>query len=133
MTKKQPNSYFSPNPYIPSSLSEIYDLLGAMVLDAPTFIDKCGDFPDRNIDSRFHQLTESYGLMRKKIGEERYAGLIDLATRAKALFAADPEDTNGKTDQGYKLLFEMERIIQDVRNYRSSAKLLDDEGEVTGD
>lgn len=67
------------------------------------------------------------------MGEERYMRLMDLAARAKALFAADQEDTNGKTDEGFALLFEIEDEIQDARRRRVEAKLPDNEGDVTGD
>ena len=127
------NPYFNPKPYIPASLSEIYDLLGSMILRAPTFKDRLGDFPERNIESEFHELTEGLGVVRKKLGEERYAALIDLAARAKALFADDQDNTNGKTDQGRALLFEIEDVLQDARRSRVKAKLPDDDGEITGD
>lgn len=125
--------YRNPNPYVPQALSEIWDLLGSMYLHAPMFLDKTGDFPERNIDSEFHILVESFGVVRKKLGEERYARLIDLVARAKALFAADPEDKTGDTDAGRKLLTEIEDIIQEVRSRRVAAKMKDDEGEVSGD
>ncbi|OYY73073.1 hypothetical protein [Sphingomonas sp. 28-63-12] len=128
-----PNPYFNSKPYIPVSLSEIYDTLGSMILGAPTFVDRLGDFPDRNIDSEFNKLTQGFGLVRKKLGEERYARLMDLAARAKDLFAADQEDMNGKTDEGRALLFEIEDEIQDARRLRVKAKLPDDEDEITGD
>lgn len=127
------SSYHNPKPYIPASLSEIDDLLGAMMLDAPTFIDESGTFPERNLDSRFHQLTQAFAVVRKKLGDERHAKLVDLAARAKALFAADQEDTNGKTDQGRKLLYEMEDVIGEVRKRRVAAKMKDDDGEISGD
>ncbi len=129
----RPNPYLDPKPYIPGSLSEINDLLGSMILFAPTFVDPLGDFPKRNIDSEFHMLTSGFEVVRKKLGEERHASLMDLAVRAKALFAADQDDTNGKTDEGRALLFEMEDVLKDVRNRRVRAKLPDDEGEITGD
>lgn len=128
-----PYSYFNSKPYIPSTLSEIYDTLGSMILGAPTFIDRLGDFPNRNIDSEFNKLTQGFALVRKKLGEERYARLMDLAARAKALFAADQQDTNGKTDEGRALLFEIEDEIQAARRRRVNAKLPDDEGKITGD
>ena len=133
MTDGYFNSFHNPNPYIPATLGEIYDLLGSMYLGAPTFIDRGGHFPNRNIDSEFHALVEAFGLVRKKVGEARYARLVDLAARAKALFAADPEDENGKTDQGRALLLEIEDLIQEVRRRRVREKLPDDEGEVSGD
>lgn len=133
MTEKIFNSLHNPNPYIPATLSEIYDQLGSMMLGAPTFLDRTGYFPERNIDSEFHVLVESFGVVRQKIGEARYAQLIDLAARTKALFADDPEDANGKTDEGRELLLEIEDVIQAVRQRRVDARLKDDEGEVTGD
>ncbi|MCP3734088.1 hypothetical protein M9979_04255 [Sphingomonas sp. RP10(2022)] len=119
--------------YIPGSLSEIYDMLGSMILGAPTFVDKTGYFPEHDIDYCFQQLTEGFAVVRSKLGEERYATLIGLAARAKALFAADPNGENGKTDEGYPVLFEMEEIIKDASRRRFAAKVRDDEGEVTGD
>jgi len=126
------NPYFNPKPYIPASLSEIYDQLGSMILHAPTFIDKTLVFPDRNIDSEFGTLVAGFGVVRKKLGEGRYATLIDLAARASALFPADQDDTNGKTDEGRALLFEIEDLLRDARRSRVKAKLRDDEGEITG-
>lgn len=119
--------------YIPASLSEIYDQLGSMMSHAPTFKDRTGVFPDLDIHTEFRRLTESFAVVRSKLGEERYAALIDLAARAKALFAADPDDSNGKTDEGYTLLFQIEDLIQEARRRRVKQKLPDEDGEVTGD
>jgi hypothetical protein len=133
MSRSYISSYHNPEPYIPACLSEIYDLLGSMVLSAPTFIDKLGHFPEQTIDSEFHILVASFGKVRKKLGEERYAALVDLAARAKTLFAADPDEDNGKANEGWAVLHEIEAIIQAARKRRLAAKLKDDEGEVTGD
>lgn len=127
------SSYHNPDPYIPASLSEIYDLLGSMLLGAPTFVDESDWFPEQNVDTEFHALTEGFGKVRKKVGEEHYAQLMNLAAQAKALFAADPNDDNGKTDQGRALLYEIETLIQASRSRRVKAKWKDDEGEVSGD
>ena len=43
------------------------------------------------------------------------------------------QDTNGKTDPGHALLFEIEDVIQAARRRRVVEKLPDEEGEVTGD
>ena len=133
MNEAGKNPYATSNLYIPASLGEIYDLLGAMISDAPTFIDDLSEFPERNIDTVFRQLTESFDIVRKKVGEERYATLTNIAERAKALFLADPNVGNGKTDQGRELLFEIEDIVQTARRKRVKSKLLDDDGEVSGD
>lgn len=129
----QPSSYISAKPYVPSSLSEIYDLLGSMILGAPTFASGTSYLPGININTEFAALTEGFTVVRKKLGEERYAALLDLAARAKLLFAEDQDDTNGKTDQGRALLFEIEDLLNDVRRRRVEAKLPDEEGEVNGD
>lgn len=129
----RPNPYFNPIPYVLGSLSEINDQLGSMILGAPTFIDRTGVFEDQNLDSEFKLLGDGFDRFRKKLGEDHYARLTDLAARAKALFADDQDDTNGKTDEGRALLFEMEDVLKDVRSRRVQAKMPDDEGEVTGD
>ena len=128
-----PNPYFNAKPYVPASLSEIYDMLGSMLLFAPTFIDPTGTFSERNVENEFATLVEAFGLVRKKLGEECYAKLVDLAASAKTLFAEDQDDTNGKTDQGRALLYEIEDIITEVSRRRVKARQLDDEGEITGD
>lgn len=119
--------------YVPQSLSEIYDYLAGTLGGAPKFVDDTGFFPDRNIDTEFAVLVAAFDKARGKLGEERYAKLIDLATKTKALFLADPNDDNGKALEGCKLIWEIEDIIQDARKHRVKAKLKDDEGEVSGD
>jgi hypothetical protein len=120
-----------PPRYVPSTLSEIYDKLASVLGGAPLFQ---SDWDmDRNIDTEFDALFASFEKVRKKVGEDRYAALVDLATRAKALFAADPEENNGKTEQGLDLINEIEDIIQAARSRRVKQKLPDDEGEITGD
>ena len=127
------SSYRNPKPYVPQSLSEIYDFLSSFIGYAPTMKDPSGRYPEDNVDTQFDRLVESFGIVRKKLGEERYARLVDLAARTKALYLEDPGETNGKTMEGIKLVWEMEEIIQDARKRRVKAKLPDDDGEVTGD
>jgi hypothetical protein len=115
-------------PYVPQSLSEIYDLLGSMWLSAPTFVDESGWFPERDIDMRFHQLTAGFEVVRAKLGEGRHAALIELAARAKQLFAADPSDDNGKSDEGRTLLGEIEDLIRAAWAERSSAGERENDG-----
>ena len=45
MSDDQPKAYHDPNPHIPASLSEINELLGSVVLGAPTFVNRLGDSP----------------------------------------------------------------------------------------
>ncbi len=60
-------------------------MLASMMLASPTFIDRLGDFPDRNIDTEFAALKESFSVVPRKLGEERYAQLIDMADRMRAI------------------------------------------------
>lgn len=119
--------------YVPSSLSELHDFLMSMIGGAPTFADPFRSDSHRNIDTEFYALTEGFGVVHKKLGEERYAAVIDLAARAKALFVDDREETNGKTMQGIELIYEMMEIVQSVRRRRVAARQPDEDGDVTGD
>jgi hypothetical protein len=124
--------YFDPEKrHIPRTLSELEDFVASLFGGAPTFIDDHFDF--QNIDTEFDVYNQSLELVRKKLGEERYARLVSLGAQAKALFAADPEDTNGKTEQGFGLLKEIDDILHGIRSQRVKARLADEEGEVTGD
>ncbi len=62
-------------PYIPEGLSEVIDFVGSMMLGSPTFIDKTGYFPERNIDSEFHALNEGLRLLRGELGDALYLKL----------------------------------------------------------
>lgn len=110
------SSYTNPEPYVPASLSELYDMLASLVGGAPTFVHEM--FPERTIDSEFDAFCAGLDIVRRKLGEERHAAAIDLAARAKALFLDDPADDNGKTDEGIKLLYQIEDIIQSARKGR---------------
>lgn len=112
----------SDTPYIPQTISEIWDMLGSMVLSAPTFLDKTGYFPWQNIDTEFHALNEGLKAIRGKVGEENYEKLSALSDQMRAHFEADPED---KTDDGIKgreCIYEMEEILKSVRRKPKSAK-----------
>lgn len=82
-------------PHIPQNISEIWDLLGSMMISSPLFIDTSGFFAEKNIETEFFKLKESLGTVCEKLGEGRYVKLIDMADRMRAPFEADPED---KTD-----------------------------------
>jgi len=97
-------------PLIPQSIGEIMDLLASMMLSAPTFRDAY--FTERNVETEFFALNEGLGVMRKKLGEERYDALIDLSHRMRAHFEADPDDTNGQARSGRKLIREMEDLLK---------------------
>ena len=99
----------SEKPLIPQSIGEVMDLLASMMLSSPTFKDAY--FTERSIDTEFFALNEGLGVVRKKLGEERYAAAIKLSNRMRAHFAADPEDSNGEARAGRKLIREMEELL----------------------
>lgn len=124
--------YFDPEKrHKPQTLGEIEDFLAGVFGHAPKFVDDYFDFID--IDSEFAILADGFGRVRAKLGEEHFAKLTQLALEAKALFSADPEGVNGQTDQGFKRLMQIANILREVRTQRSTARLRDEEGEVTGD
>lgn len=125
--------YNNPDPYVPKSLGELIDYLTLFLGGVPGFIDKSGLYEDQNIEICFTHFYEGLEFVRKKLGSENYVAVIDLAARAKALYLEDPDDTNGKTDEGVKLIHEIDDILTAARDRRVKAKLPDEEGEITGD
>lgn len=99
-------------PYIPQSIGEIIDLLGSMILSAPTFKDKTGYFPDRNIDTTFFALNEGLKTIRKKVGEENYQTLVALSDKMRAHFETDPKDKTDDSIKGRECIIEMEDILK---------------------
>jgi hypothetical protein len=99
-------------PHVPQDLGEMRDLLGSMMLRSPTFIDKTGYFPGRNIETAFYSLSEGLRLIRKKVGEERYLELVKMSERMRAHFEADPEDKTDDTLKGRAILREMEELLK---------------------
>ena len=96
-------------PTIPNTLGEIDDLLAWMLFEAPKFqrqIYQAGD-----IEMAFFELKEGLTLLRTKLGEDRYASLVDMADQARTLFEADPEDETGETIEGRKLVIQMEKTL----------------------
>lgn len=67
-------------PYIPKGVSQIMDYLGMMMLDSPTFVDRTGYLPGRNLEITFSELNEGLRLIRGKLGEERYLSLWKCRT-----------------------------------------------------
>jgi hypothetical protein len=108
-------------PYVPQDVSELLDQLAYMMLASPTFKDKTGYFPQRNIDTAFYSLNGGLLRIRKKLGEERYAALSVMSDKMQALFESDPDDTTGETRAGHMLIQDMEDILTTVAK-REAAK-----------
>jgi hypothetical protein len=104
-----------------------------MIGGAPTFKDESGYLPDQTIDTEFYALSEGFGKVRDKIGEDQYAKALDIAARMKALFLEAADDDDPKTMEGIMLIHELIDIIDAARARRVKSKLKDDEGRVTGD
>lgn len=105
-------------PYIPQTIGEIWDLLGGMMLNSPTFVDTTGYFPERSIHTEFYALKEGFRAVYKKLGQQRYERLVEMADRAKAHFLADPEDKTEDTLAGRQLFIEMEDVLREVWDRR---------------
>jgi hypothetical protein len=82
-----------------------------MMISSPTFVDKTGYFPERNIDTVFHALNEGLKVTRGKLGEERYRKLVEMSNQVRAYFEADSED-KGETLKGRELILDMEDLIK---------------------
>jgi len=76
-------------PYIPQTVGEVLDKLGFMMLASPTFVDRRGQFPGRNIDTVFFALNEGLKVIRAEIGDEKYDRLRRLSDQMRAHFEAD--------------------------------------------
>jgi tRNA 2-selenouridine synthase SelU len=99
-------------PYVPQGVGELVEYLSHMMLASPTFKDESGYLRWENIDTIFFSLNEGLLVIRKKLGEERYAALRAMSDKMRALFEADPEDKTGDTHAGCMLIHEMEDILR---------------------
>lgn len=96
-------------PSIPTTIGDLYVLLGFVVIKAPTFLDPV--FPGRNLTAIFFELEQGLNAIRDQLGNERFDELCRMASTARAHFEADPDDSNGRTREGRKLVQEMEAIV----------------------
>ncbi len=108
--------------YVPQDVGELLAYLSHMMLAAPTFKDESGYLPCENIDTTFFSLNEGLLVIRKKLGEERYAALRAMSDKMRALFEADPDDKTGDTHAACMLIHEMEDILIDVAKRKNAKK-----------
>lgn len=98
--------------YVPRGIGEIMDHLAMMMLTSPQFRDRTGLLPGRNIDTVFAELNGGIELIRKKVGEESYAKLVEISARMRAHFEADPEDKTEDGIKGRECIHDMEEILR---------------------
>lgn len=103
-------------PHIPTTVGELMDKLGSMMLNSPTFIDDTGYFPGKSIDTEFFALNEGLKRIRSKIGDERYLKLVELSDRMRGHFEADPEDKKEDALIGRRIIHQMEEILVGKRD-----------------
>ena len=101
--------------YVPQGIGEIMDHLAMMMLTSPRFEDRTGLLPGRSIDTVFAELNGGIEIIRKKVGEENYAKLVELSARMRAHFEADPEDKTEDTIKGQDCILDMREILRSVR------------------
>jgi hypothetical protein len=99
-------------PYVAQTIGELNEQLGWMMLNAPTFKDRTGYFPERSIDTAFQGLKDSLANLRGKLGEGRYAKMLDMADQMRALFGSDPENKTGGSKAGRLIIREMELMLR---------------------
>ncbi len=102
-------------PYVSQTIGELNEKLGWMMLNAPTFKDRTGYFPERSIDTAFWALNEGLDTLRSKLGEERYAKMREMSDQMRALFESDPDSKNGGSKAGRMTIYEMELMLRRKR------------------
>ena len=103
-------------PYISTNIGDVRELLETMIVNSPTFVDRSGYFPEKNMNTTFHCLNEGLQVIRKRIGEDLYLKLREMSDRMRAHFEADPEDKTDDSLKGRDIIEEMENLLkQSVR------------------
>ena len=108
-TPQMPRSYSA---YVPETHSELLDELGAMILSSPTFLDRTGYFPEKNIDTEFKALHDGMNANRHRLGEERFRRLTEMSGVVRKLFEADPNDETGDSLKGREVILDMIDLIK---------------------
>jgi hypothetical protein len=88
--------------YIPSSIEEVREMLGAMVLCMPDI-----EIPNSGLDmaGAYAELEESFGIVRKQLGDERYQQLMTMARQSHQHFI------DGDEIAGSFLLQDMQKLL----------------------
>ena len=106
------------HPHVPQDIGELLDQLAYMRLASPKFEDQTGYLPGRNIDTAFLGLNEGLLVVRKELGEERYATLKALSDKMRALFESDTDDMTGDARAGRRLIRDTEDVLKSTAKER---------------
>jgi len=82
------------------------------MLKSPTFVDRTGYFPGKNLETTFYELNEALRLISGELGEDRYLKLIEMSARMRAHFEADPEDKTDDSLKGREIIREMGTLLR---------------------
>lgn len=88
--------------YIPSTVSEVKDRIGAMVLCMPEYVD---DISKNGVDGAYSELEHSLSLIRSKLGDTKYEKLLEMSRKSQQFFAED------KLKEGSFMLQDMHELI----------------------
>jgi hypothetical protein len=83
-----------------------------MMLKSPTFVDRTGYFPGKNLETTFYELNEALRLISGELGEDRYLKLIEMSARMRAHFEADPEEKTDDSLKGREIIREMGTLLR---------------------
>jgi hypothetical protein len=91
------------NAYVPSTIGEVRELVGAMVLCMPDM-----ELPNTalGLDGAYQALEHSLGLIRSRLGDEKHDRLIDMARESKQLFV------DGRNRDGRFILQDMHKLLR---------------------
>jgi len=98
--------------YAAKDIGELLDFLAMMMFASPTFSDKSGYLPHRNIDTVFAALHEGLVNVRHDVGEIRYGQLVEFSNRMRRHFESDPDDKTEDTLMGRAIIHEMEDLLR---------------------
>jgi hypothetical protein len=89
--------------FIPNTIGEISDYLGAMVLCMPDV-----QMPNSNMDmaDTYAKLEHCFSLVRKQLGDDRYQQLIAMARQSHQHFI------DGQNKEGRFMLIDMQKLLR---------------------
>ena len=73
-----------PNRYVPATLPEVRDYVGAMIIAVPDLVDS---ITVGGVDGAYASLQEGFDLIRKRLGDELHSKLSQMAQASHAHFA----------------------------------------------